>query len=49
MDKASDRMATKNIEEKPEEDRREDGETTLPPTLTQPGLGQRKTKEDGST
>ena len=31
-----------------EEDRREDGEMTLPPTLTQPGLGQRKTEEVGS-
>ena len=35
MDKASDRMATKNREV--EEDRREDGETTLPSVLAQPG------------
>ena len=30
-----------------EEDRREDGETALPPTLAQLGLGQRKAEEDG--
>ena len=31
-----------------EEDRRENGETTLPPTWKQSGLGQRKTEEDES-
>ena len=39
MEKASDRMATKNREEKKETARREDGETTLLPTSAQPGLG----------